>query len=182
MKLFINKQFPKTISVFLLLTGFAFFAFQFFKQGEIEDLLRNELKQVLANEAMTWKGGKLSNVACKIPVSNDLPSFKKRKMSNFISDTEVDFQNYSNLEKAEPSKSNVSASKNGDGITSNIANYSYGQIKSEVISASDNKNISNKPAQFKTAMPSNNSTLESNIQPTLRQILHPFPTRLPMLF
>ncbi|MEI7502947.1 MAG: hypothetical protein WCJ61_06655 [Paludibacter sp.] len=152
MKVLNYKRLHITISVFLLLTSFIYFAFLFFQQGEIDVLLRNELKQISANEAMSWKGLELSDEQRTMPAHNDLPSFKNKTQYGLgdISNSEVDFHNYSNLEKAAPNGSNVLAVKNVDGTTSNVANYSYAQKKSAANYISAYQNVSNETHTFQS--------------------------------
>ncbi|MEI7505103.1 MAG: hypothetical protein WCJ61_17650 [Paludibacter sp.] len=144
MTLLNNKQLPKMITVFLLISGLTYFVVQFFRQGKIEDLLRNELKQITANEAMTWKGGELSDERLALHLNNNLPSFKNIKQPYFdgISNSDVDFPDNSNLEKNASTKSNVSAVKSDLGNYSNVTNYSFAQKKSTVTYASDSKDVS----------------------------------------
>ncbi len=164
MKLLNNKRLPKIISVFILLLGLTVFAVQFFQYREIEVLLRNELTQISANEAMTWNGVVLWNENT-VPVNNDFPIFntKTQSGSEVISNTEVDFSLNSNFEKAVTSKSNVSAPKSGVGNNINVANYNFTPKKSVTTYAAAIKNVSNNinTIQSRNAIQHNNSGIQS---------------------
>lgn len=164
MKLLNNKRLPKIISVFILLLGLTVFAVQFFQYREIKVLLRNELTQISANEALTW------NVVAVLdehtmPRNNNLPVFKTKILSSSegISNTEVDFSLNSNLEKDAPIKSSISAPKGGVGNNINVANYSYTPKKSVTTYAAAIKNVSNNinTIQSRNAIQHNNSGIQS---------------------
>jgi len=151
MNLLNNKQLPKTITVFLLISGITYFVVQFFRQGEIEDLLRIELTQISANESMTWKRVELSDEECTIPLNNILPIFKAKTKFNSecIFNMEVDFSaSNTNFEDITPSKRNITTVKSGDDNTSNFETYSITQKKSAVANISGIQNISAKTSTF----------------------------------
>jgi hypothetical protein len=125
-------------------------------------LLRNELKQISANEAMTWNGVALWDEHT-MPVNKDFPIFKIKTQFGFhdISDTEVDFPNNSNLEKTAPNKINVLAPKSGVGNNINVANYSYTPKKSVTTYAAVIMNVSN---NINTIQSRNTQSINTAIQ------------------
>ena len=108
-------------------------------------MLRNELKPISANEAMTWKGVDLSDEQHTMPLPNDLPSFKNQKLTDFVafSNLDADFPGNTDIKAIEPSKNKVTATRSEVENSNNVATYLYAQNYAAVTYTSGIQNVSN---------------------------------------
>lgn len=158
MNLLNNKQLTGTV---FLLAVLMCFVVQYLKQGEVEELLRNELHHFTTNEAPTFSKIPNSNESLKIAVGNHLPTFKHTSQSKVdeIANSQVDFPANQELENIETNKKNITEVTTGVKNANNASTYSYTQQKDEETYNAGIKYVSSKSSTFKT---NNNSQSNNN--------------------
>ena len=156
MKYFNNNRLIMAGSVFLLLVGTVYFAFQLFQQGEVADLLRNELNKHDVNQASTFRGMQSSDQELINAATKDLPTFKNASQSNVdeIANSQVDFPKSTKLEIVEkggnntPSANNVATFRADNGTViradNGSATFSGGSV-SPIFQTSNTISKTNKP-------------------------------------
>lgn len=148
-------------TAFLLLAGSLYFSLQFFKQGEVEDLLRSELNQFTIYQMPTFSKIPNSDESLKIAAGNDFPTFKHTSLSNEdkIAISQVYFPANKDLENIETNKNTIAELTPEVKNTNNASTYSYAQQKDEQTYNSGIKYVPSKPSTFKT---NNNSQSNNN--------------------
>jgi len=155
-------------TVFLVLTVLLYLGVQFFLQGEVADLPRNEFEHISSAEATSWTGFESLDNDYFMVANNHFPSFRKKTQLIFDRNTnsQVDFPNSTKLEFVEKSGKNIPSENSG--FEFRAANGS------EIRAANGSANLSSNPVSI--TFQSTNIISKTN-NPIISGIQSPIPFR-----
>ena len=167
-------------TVFLVLTVLLYLGVQFFQQGEVADLPRNEFEHKSSAEATSWTGFESLDNDYFMVANNQFPSFRKKTQLMFDRNINsgIDFPNSAKLEVVEKIGKNIPSDNSGfefraangseilagNGsatVSSNLVSISF--QATNIISKTNNPNISGiqAPITFGTFQSFSNTSFNS---------------------